>query len=520
MLLQMLQVFFMSSSTDNCQRFFERSLIGKNELIIRSHFRQHPVLVLNFQFCACKTWQLMREEIYVTLIQMGLPYEDALHEHTLSPNQPMPLNRGSHSQLKDKSDLAMVSSIEGWTRCLYEIFGKRVIVLVDDFDTPLHYAFRYGFQSTAYEFFRALYTCAFKGNRYLEKACVFGNFEPTESIFSNFDNVKICSVSVDDYSRHFGFTDAEALACLDKNQALLAMVKKWYGGFHVGSHNLINPFSFMYWLDRREFKSFWIEKIDTFPMKSVLEPFIKNIFFDAVSLLFSNCSTICFTLPRNQHIVSSADAPKKISASVFNLLVHAGYLTYYGSAGQGVVRIPNDELRGHWQNYIVGLMENFLYKGNVLFKFKLQDALTNPRVTLEDVDSVIRKLFTLFLFHFDVHQGNENLYFRFFFGCFSMAVHDASDVIVQSFTNICSGRFDICIELRDVKWALIFEFRRSSPQSDVTEISNDELLQIYKNYYARSLKGFNCVLIGVLFNENTTSCVNLYPVIDKNRRGL
>ncbi len=101
-----------------------------------------------------------------------------------------------------------------------------------------------------------------------------------------------------------------------------------------------------------------------------------------------------------------------------------------------------------------------------------------------------------------------------------MAVHDASDVIVQSFTDICSGRFDICIELRDVKRALIFVFRRSSPKSGITEISNDELLQIYKNYYAKSLKGFYCMLIGVLFNENTTSCVNLFPVIDKNTRRL
>jgi hypothetical protein len=410
----MLQTFLDFQSLNTWKTFFERSLIGKNESIIRNHFCQHPVLVLDFGFCSGESWPTMREQIKTALLDMGIPYAHALHNRDSAPNPPIPLNFISQRTLKDDSDLAILSCLEEWTRCLHDIYGKRVIILVDNFDTPLNHAFRHGFHSTASVFFKVMYACALKSNCHLEKACIFGNVEATESIFSTFDNVKMSTVFVDDFSFHFGFTDAEALACLDKNQALLAKVKKWYGGNHVGSQVLINPCSFMNWLQNdRQFKSFWVKH--SLSVSTMLEPFIKNIFLDVVSLMYADCSTICVTLPRNCPVVNFADTSMKIADSVYHFLVHLGYLTYSGSADQGTVSIPNNEVRGHWQKHIVRLMENFLFRENVRLKFEVYNTLMTSPFSSEGLDSVMSKLFSLFLLNFHEHLEHENIYLHFFF---------------------------------------------------------------------------------------------------------
>mmetsp|Transcript_52869 Transcript_52869/g.110298 ORF Transcript_52869/g.110298 Transcript_52869/m.110298 type:complete len:96 (-) Transcript_52869:270-557(-) len=87
-----------------------------------------------------------------------------------------------------------------------------------------------------------------------------------------------------------------------------------------------------------------------------------------------------------------------------------------------------------------------------------------------------------------------------------MAVHDRTNIIVRSVTNDDSRRSGICIEFYDVKQALIFEIRRSSSQTDIAMISSKTLLQIYNKYYAINYNGYNCLLIGVLFNEKAMSC--------------
>jgi len=509
MQLQMLETFLslrFQTLLKTYQEFFERSLIGKNEPIMRNHFRQHPVLILNLEFCSGETWIRMREQIKMALIVMGWAHIDSLRKHIWPPDS-MPLKPFSADSPTD--DLTMASSLDGWTKCLHDMYGKRAIVLVDSFDTPLNHAFRHGFHSTASVFFKDFYSLALKGNRFLEKACIVGNVEATESIFSTFDNVNICPVTSEDFSRHFGFTDAEALACIDEDQALLATVKKCYGGNHIGSQHLINPWSFMNWLLKRRFKSYWTKHIYFCSLTTVLKPFIKNIFVDAVSLLYTDCPTTCVTVPGSSSVSLFADTSMKDADSIFHFLVHLGYLTFAGSPDQRTVCIPNEEVRCHWQTNVMRLMDNFLYRENVRLKSEVYNTLT-ACTDPEGLKYVMNKIFSLFLFHFkEQHLVNEKLYLRFFFGCFAMAVHDGKSIIVQSFTYVDSGRFDMCIKFRHEKRALVFDLRRFLAQSDVAQVSSSEaLLKLHKKHYAVSLKGYNCLLIGGMVNETSMLHLN------------
>lgn len=144
---------------------------------------------------------------------------------------------------------------------LYRYYGKKAIILLDEYDTPLQEAYVQGFWDDLVGFTRNLFNSTFKTNPYLERAVMTGITRVSkESIFSDLNNLKVVTTTSDAYATAFGFTEQEVFAALDKYGygERKADVKEWYDGFIFGEHkDIYNPWSILNFLDTGELSTYW-----------------------------------------------------------------------------------------------------------------------------------------------------------------------------------------------------------------------------------------------------------------------
>ncbi len=143
---------------------------------------------------------------------------------------------------------------------LYRYYGKKVLVLLDEYDTPLQEAYVHGYWEELVAFTRSLFNNTFKTNPYLERAVMTGITRVSkESMFSDLNNLKVITMSSNKYASYFGFTEAEVFSAMDEfgltNQS---EVKHWYDGFTIGDlRDIYNPWSIICFLDNKRLEPYW-----------------------------------------------------------------------------------------------------------------------------------------------------------------------------------------------------------------------------------------------------------------------
>ena len=139
---------------------------------------------------------------------------------------------------------------------LYRYYEKKVIILLDEFDTPMQEAYIHGYWNEFTAFIRSLFNAAFKTNPYLNRAMMTGITRVSkESIFSDLNNLKVVTTTSEEYATCFGFTQEEVFAALEEFQLAdqKDAVKQWYDGFTFGSQqDIYNPWSITNYLKEKE----------------------------------------------------------------------------------------------------------------------------------------------------------------------------------------------------------------------------------------------------------------------------
>ena len=161
------------------------------------------------------------------------------------------------------SDVMAQDLIKNMSNYLSRYYGKKVIILLDEYDTPMQEAYVNGYWEELVAFTRSLFNSTFKTNPYLERAIMTGITRVSkESIFSDLNNLKVITVTSDEYSKCFGFTEDEVFAALDE-QGLSSekeKVKLWYDGFTFGDEkDVYNPWSIINFLDEKKYKTYWAD---------------------------------------------------------------------------------------------------------------------------------------------------------------------------------------------------------------------------------------------------------------------
>lgn len=223
----------------------------------------YPVISLSFAGIKETNYPDTRKKICQTIVDL---YES--HSFLLTSDK---LGEGDKAFFRrvsvDMDDVDASLSLHYLAKFLYLYYGKRAIILLDEYDTPMQEAFVNGFWNELVAFTRNLFNSTFKTNRWLERGIMTGitrvsksSFEDSESIFSDLNNLEVVTTTSDKYATAFGFAEEEVFTALELfgRGGEKEQVKRWYDGFIFGTHeDIYNPWSILNFLDKGNFTTYW-----------------------------------------------------------------------------------------------------------------------------------------------------------------------------------------------------------------------------------------------------------------------
>ena len=254
--LSMMECFF-SVAYKNRKDLFEKLSIWKKEEY-RKLQGTYPVIFMSFANIKGNTFQSAREGIIQSLVRLYGKYAHIRNAEFMSP-QDLEFFDSVRLEMSDTTAALAVSSLSDY---LSRYYGKKVLIFLDEYDTPLQEAYVNGFWKELVDFMRGLFNATFKSNPFLERGLLTGITRVSkESIFSDLNNLTVVTTTSEKYSTQFGFTQDEVSHALEE-YGLVAQkekVKYWYDGFSFGNQKeMYNPWSITCFLEERKFKPYWV----------------------------------------------------------------------------------------------------------------------------------------------------------------------------------------------------------------------------------------------------------------------
>ena len=251
------------------------------------------------------------------------------------------------------------------TAYLYKYYNKEVVLLIDEYDSPLISAYEYHYYDKAVIFFKIFYGEALKTNQYLKMGIMTGIIRVIKAgIFSDLNNLSIYSILNEHYSDFFGFTEAEVEKVLKdfEIEFKLSDVKSWYNGYKFGNSDVYNPWSILKFLQFKKLAPYWVETSGNFLINDILKNADTET-TETLEQLFSGESV-------EENINGNSDLSVLLGQEeIWELLLFSGYLTIDEKIGEDYenvysLRLPNREVREFFrQKFIeVNFGENLFRK--------------------------------------------------------------------------------------------------------------------------------------------------------------
>lgn len=377
---------------------------------------------------------------------------------------------------------------------LYRYYGKKVIILLDEYDTPMQEAYVDGFWNELVGFTRSMFNSTFKTNPWLERAIMTGITRVSnESIFSDLNNLKVVTTTSDEYTESFGFTEKEVFDALDEYglSEKKQDVKRWYDGFIFGSHeDIYNPWSILNYLDTGKLSTYWANTSSNSLVGKLLREGNRGIKEKFEALLQGKAVR---TAIDEQIVYNQLDNDE---TAVWSLLLASGYLKVlsydreefleYGEEAEYELTLTNYEVKRMFYNMVRGWFQdsradyNDFVKALLLGDKKAMNAYMN-RVALNTFS------------YFDA--GNrpsgeepERFYHGFVLG---LIVDLQKQYVITSNRESGFGRYDVMLEPRNPQTddAIILEFKVYDPDGEETlkDTVQEALGQIERKQYAAQL---------------------------------
>ena len=218
----------------------------------------YPVISLSFANVKEKDYKTTREKICQLLTNLYVKYSFLKESEILADADRAFFDRILSVEMRDSDATLALYQLSDY---LYRYYGKKVIILLDEYDTPMQEAYVDGFWDEMVGFTRSMFNAAFKTNPWLERGIMTGITRVSkESIFSDLNNLEVVTTTSDKYATSFGFTEEEVFAALDECglSSEKEQVKYWYDGFTFGKYkDIYNPWSILNLLDKRTFRTYW-----------------------------------------------------------------------------------------------------------------------------------------------------------------------------------------------------------------------------------------------------------------------
>ena len=477
------------------ERFFSVKYAGKGEVFENLNIWKEekfqklqgtiPVINLTFAGIKCDTYKDTVTRMKRVIIQLYEEYE------FLKNSIPSEWGKNYFHQIFcDMSDMDAADALHNLCKFLQNYYKKKVIVLLDEFDTPLQAAYIYGYWDKLISFVRGLFEATFKINPYLDRAILTGITRVSkESLFSGLNNLKVISMTSDKYADFFGFTQEEISAALKEFELenKEKEVKFWYDGFTIGSRtDIYNPWSITNFLDEKVFQSYWANTSNNDLVGELIQGGSDELKITMEQLMEGGTVRVEI----NDHIDFSllkANSTIDNEASVWNLLFASGYLTIANRLDHNEyeLRITNEEVREMFQSMIHRWFSP-IRKYNEFLKALLGNDVGLMNRFMNDV-----ALKTFSSFDSGNKPSEEAEPERFYHGFVLGLIVDLADrYTVTSNRESGYGRYDVMLKpkKKDLP-AIILEFKVHDPEDeeDLEETVASALKQIVEKNYNASL---------------------------------
>ena len=374
---------------------------------------------------------------------------------------------------------------------LYRYYGKKVIILLDEYDTPMQEAYVHGYWDEVVSFTRSLFNSTFKTNPWLERAVMTGITRVSkESIFSDLNNLEVVTTTSNKYATSFGFTEEEVFAALDECGLgkEKEKVKYWYDGFIFGNHrDIYNPWSVLNFLDKGKYGTYWANTSANSLVGKLIREGNKRVKTAFESLLRGEV----IQCPIDEQIVYNQLDDNE--SAIWSLLLASGYLKVLSYEKVELIEDTRDPLYDlELTNHEVRRMFFSLIRGWFRkVESDYSDFVTALLIGDKKAMNVYMNRVTLEMFsYFDTGrrpsiQEPERFYHGFVLGL----IAELSDqYIITSNRESGFGRYDVVIESKNQdnkKDAIILEFKVYDPEEEnsLEDTVQAALVQIEEKQY-------------------------------------
>ena len=486
--MSMTECFF-SLKYANRGDLFEGLKIWKNEKL-RKLQGSWPVISLSFANVKAGDYATMRGQICQLLTMLYSENRFLLDTDILDERETEFFKEVSMGM----DDVHAFMALHQMSLYLSRYYGKKVIILLDEYDTPMQEACVNGCWEEFTVFIRNLFHSAFKTNPYLERAIMTGITSVSkESIFSDLNNLKVVTTTAEKYEDSFGFTEEEVFAALDEFELSDQKmdVKKWYDGFTFGKRqDIYNPWSIINYLDEKKLGIYWANTSSNRLVGKLLRegnPYMKQNFERLLSGEHLNVSI------DEQFVYSQMNENE---TAIWSLLLASGYLRVFDCrelteeewvclAPRYELGITNLEVEIMFHRMITGWFQKNPYDYDGFIK-----ALLNGNV--KDMSLYMNRITMETFSYFDTGNNPsgeepERFYHGFVLG---LLVTLRKKYVLTSNREGGFGRYDVMLEPRDPKDnAVILEFKVQEPgeEKELSDTVNAALKQIEEKRYEAAL---------------------------------
>lgn len=483
--MSMLEQFFSIKYADRGKELFSGLSIWEKEKY-RALQGTCPVITLSFANIKETSYKEARKKICYIIEEQYEKCRFLLEGDLLSDRE----KDFYYSISANMEEYVATSSLRTLSNYLSRYYGKKVIILLDEYDTPMQEAYVNGYWDELAHFIRSMFNAAFKTNPYLDRAVMTGITRISrESIFSDLNNLEVITTTSDKYETAFGFTETEVFAALDEFglQDKKQEVKAWYDGFTFGKHrDIYNPWSIINYLDKKKLMPYWANSSSNGLVGKLLREGNKNIKQEFERLLRGD--TICVRM--DEQVVYSELSRKK--NAIWGLLLSGGYLKIAEpddgremEPGEYEMALTNGEVRLMFEN----MVRNWFAEAEDSYSDFIRAFLAGD---LKTMNICMNKIASEMFSFFDTGKGisgeePERFYHGFVLG---LMVELSDRYSITSNRESGFGRYDVMLEpKKQEEDAIILEFKvqDTEDEKELSDTVEKALRQIEEKNYAAGL---------------------------------
>lgn len=474
LMLSMLRYFFDIEQAEKNRQLFDGLAIAKDaEAMLGQGTR--PVVFLTLRELKFTSWEKMESGLRNVFSELFRKYRFLLKDVELDS-----VDRENFEQIY-MGKAALVSEMNALELLLHLLnrhYGRKPILLLDEYDTPIQQGWQYGFYDHVVEFMRVLLTKALKTNPSLDFAVLTGVLRISkESIFSDLNNLQVDSILSPRYPEAFGFTPDEVNRMAQDFgwQDKLPEIKDWYDGYRLRGREIYNPWSVLqYFANDCEPRPYWVNTSGN----AILAELMRSIDDEHAATLESLLQGGNVQAFLREGVIYSDIGDDE--DALYTMLVTTGYLTVAGEQRIGYetqydLCLPNKEIQSLFADEILRRFRHYQKKSALV---RLMQALLAGDT--EKAQNGLSKFLESMVSAFDT-SAKESFYHGFVLGMTAVLVPDYE---VQSNREAGYGRFDVAVFPKDTaKTGLLLEFKTADHDAELADRAESALQQIKERDY-------------------------------------